>query len=163
MLAVCTAAFFFDIITYKIPNALMAAGAFASLILACSLSGVPGFLAWISGMIMPLLILLPLFKFRMIGAGDVKLFAVIGSFTYFPAIMRFMFFCLIASSLCALILILRSGNLKARFIYFASYCHSYFKTGKLRRYIIPGNRPENFHLTMPVLICTVLYTGGIIK
>ncbi len=70
----------FDVKTYRIPNMLNGIGCMAGLLSQITekgMAGVPGSLA---GMLIPVVILFALFAFRIVGAGDIKLLAMIGSF-----------------------------------------------------------------------------------
>ena len=71
-----------DYCTYKIPNCLTAGGIFFALIYN---TAVPfyrdhGFLWALGGMVIGFLVMLPCYVIRVMGAGDVKLMAMVGAF-----------------------------------------------------------------------------------
>ena len=82
----------YDLAAYRIPNVLVLTAAVTSFSLrffapffACIAGHAPpqallsGFQSWIGGLIIPLL-LYPVFRLRLIGAGDIKLLCALGSF-----------------------------------------------------------------------------------
>lgn len=77
-----------DYRVYRIPNWLTASGTVLGLIfsVAMPLSPHMGFLWACEGMLLGLLMMLPLYLLRVMGAGDVKLMAMIGAFLGVPAI-----------------------------------------------------------------------------
>lgn len=84
------AAAWFDVRQQRIPNSLVAPGAVLALLLHAVAPAGNGFLgdmpgglgAWgaLSGLLLGLLLLLPLYLLRGMGAGDVKLLAMVGAF-----------------------------------------------------------------------------------
>jgi prepilin peptidase CpaA len=71
-----------DTRSLRIPNRLTVAGMVLGLLLNSwpGLAGSTGFLMALAGLGAGLALLLPLYVFRMIGAGDVKLMAMVGAF-----------------------------------------------------------------------------------
>ena len=70
----------FDLRERRIPNRLCLSGMLAGMGLRTVLRGVPGFLSGVAGIGLAILPLFLLFRSGMLGAGDIKLFAVVGSF-----------------------------------------------------------------------------------
>jgi prepilin peptidase CpaA len=70
----------FDITSRRIPNQLVLAGLIASLILQINFNGFEGFKAWGFGLLVGFGALFPLYLLRAMGAGDVKLMAMVGAF-----------------------------------------------------------------------------------
>ena len=70
-----------DLRTRRIPNWLVASGLVVALGLQCAIFGVMhGALLWLGGCLTGGLLFLPSYLVRMMGAGDVKLMAAVGSF-----------------------------------------------------------------------------------
>src|SRR5947209_15767167 len=69
----------FDLRTRKIPNWLTAGGILAGLALQCWTEGIHGFTVAMLGMGFAILVYLPLYFLRGMGAGDVKLMAGVGA------------------------------------------------------------------------------------
>lgn len=80
LLILLVVAAYFDITSRRIPNQLVLAGLIASFILEINLNGFEGFRAWGLGLLVGFGAFLPLYMLRAMGAGDVKLMAMVGSF-----------------------------------------------------------------------------------
>lgn len=80
LLALLAIAAKFDITSRRIPNQLVLAGLIASFILQINFNGFEGFKAWGLGLLVGFGLLLPLYLLHVMGAGDVKLMAMVGSF-----------------------------------------------------------------------------------
>ncbi|WP_211462708.1 A24 family peptidase [Collimonas silvisoli] len=78
-----------DFRVYKIPNWLTASGTAFGLIYntAAPISPHAGFPWAFEGMLLGLLMMLPLYALKVMGAGDVKLMAMVGAFLGVPAIL----------------------------------------------------------------------------
>ena len=120
-------------------------------------TGVGEFLA---GSTIPILILFPLFHFRMLGPGDIKMFSALGGVMGAGSVLV----CIAVSFLCGGILsigiLLMCGNLIPRLRYFTEYIHNFINNKKTVPYYTTGPRMENFHFTVAILMGTVIYAGG---
>lgn len=96
---------------YRIANALTLGGAALAVALSTVLSGIHGpvssLLGWASG----LLLLLPLYALRVMGAGDVKLLAMVGAFTGPAAVFQVALYTLLAGGVLAVAVALGKGRL----------------------------------------------------
>lgn len=79
----------YDYRIYKIPNWLTASGAAFGLLYSTTTEFSPatGFLWSFEGILLGLLIMLPLYALKAMGAGDVKLMAMVGAFLGVPDIL----------------------------------------------------------------------------
>lgn len=66
--------------THRIPNPLVLAGAATGVGLQSYYGGLPGLLESLEGLAVGLVIMLPFYIIRVMGAGDVKLMAAVGAF-----------------------------------------------------------------------------------
>lgn len=90
LISLLLAAAWFDVRQQRIPNALVVPGALMAVLLHVATPAGDGFLAYfpgglgvwgaLSGLVFGLLALLPLYALRGMGAGDVKLLAMVGAF-----------------------------------------------------------------------------------
>ena len=80
LLILLVVAAYFDIKSRRIPNQLVLAGLIASFVLQINLNGFEGFKAWGSGLLVGFGLFLPFYLLRAMGAGDVKLMAMVGAF-----------------------------------------------------------------------------------
>lgn len=70
----------FDVKSDRIPNILNGTGCLAGALSQLMENGAKGVLGSLAGVLMPVGILFALFAFRIVGAGDIKLLAMIGAF-----------------------------------------------------------------------------------
>ncbi|HJV84024.1 MAG TPA: prepilin peptidase [Noviherbaspirillum sp.] len=120
--ALLVAATWSDIRRYRIPNALVYGGALLGLALNTFLpegngfaSALPGALGWrmaLYGLGLGLAIMLPLYMLHAMGAGDVKLVAMIGAFLGPHAIVYVIAFMMLAGGLLAIVYTLRTGSFR---------------------------------------------------
>ena len=113
----------------------------------------------------PLLFLFPLFIFRMIGAGDVKLLCILGMFMGPRKIWDGMLWTFVFAAVLSLAVMPDAGGAAARFRYFFTYM-KWTAVGnrgmKLpERYIRSGMHAENIHLSVPALASILLWYGGL--
>lgn len=115
------------------------------------------------GALFPLL-LLPLFHIRALGAGDIKLLCVAGSFYGFTQIPAFLIVTLFFAGILSTIQVIRYGNLSLRFQYFFCYISNYLKTKEYYKYYDAGchGREPVIHFSLAIFLAHlffVLQTG----
>lgn len=111
-----------DLRTRRIPNALVFGGALLGLLLNAALPdgdglfiqvfGGIGLLKALAGLAVGLLLLLPMYAMRALGAGDVKLMAMIGAFVGPGAVAGITLLTLLAGGVLALVVAGVHGRLK---------------------------------------------------
>lgn len=116
---------------------------------------------------MAFLLLYPLFKIGALGAGDVKLFVMIGCF-YAVRDMAYIlagaFVIGAAFSVCKLI---AERNGRERFRYFFSYLYEVLRSGQLKLYGEERKQDDHaycknkIHFAVPVLFSVVCRMGGL--
>ena len=154
-----------DVRDGKVQNPWLALCALCGLGLRYRLAGSRAFLAGMTAMFIPFLLLGWLFIFRMIGAGDIKLLCALGSFLDPLRSFYLVFGSLFFGAILSLLIMLRRGAARARLQYLITYIRSTAASGKVAPYIKNGvNREENIPFTIPVLFSTAaLCLGGIIQ
>ena len=119
-------------------------------------------------MFLAFLLLYPLFKIGALGAGDVKVFMMIGSFLEVGAFLTVLAAAFVIGALCSLIKLLAEHNGRERMYYFLSYISEVVRT---RQWKIYGEhmaqdyeryRKNKIHFTIPVLFSVALRIGGVI-
>lgn len=85
----------------RIPNALILAGLLSGLLLTLWGWSVTRLMEYLSGAVVGLLAFQPLYLLRWVGAGDVKLLAVIGGFVGFPDVLWVALFALLSGGVLA--------------------------------------------------------------
>ena len=113
------------------------------------------------GIFLVLFLFFPLFLGKMIGTGDIKVLAVLGS-VLGP---RKILFCIVTAFLLgaveSLFLLFFRCDWRQRFLYFFQYLQRAYVERSLPPYLVPGKRPENIHFTIPILgSVLLLYLGG---
>jgi prepilin peptidase CpaA len=121
LVALLAAAVWHDVRGRRIPNSIVFPGACAGIALHTLLASGSGFfsaqggalgpLASIEGLALGLAILLPMYMLRAMGAGDVKLLAMVGAFTGPAAIVGIAIATLLAGGLLAIAVSLYTGSL----------------------------------------------------
>ncbi|SHG50580.1 prepilin peptidase [Massilia sp. CF038] len=115
------AAVWHDVRARRIPNTVVMAGCVIALLLhsllpaAAALPGTPasglGPLFSLAGLATGLLLLLPFYALQALGAGDVKLMAMVGAFLGSPAVIGATLLAMLAGGLMALVVALWCGQL----------------------------------------------------
>ncbi len=150
-----------DMKSGKIPNCWVLAG----MLLAFCLRIVSGTgIGWKTGagMLLPFVLLFPLFWFRMLGAGDIKLFCVLGIL-----LEEKILWCIAWSfgfgAVLSMIRLFRDRELlKRRFQYLGHYVTALSKGEDPGPYRQGGTeRPENLPFAPAVLMSVLLFTGGV--
>lgn len=115
LLALVAVAAWFDIKSRRIPNWLVLVGLISSFIfqtLFHSSGGFGGFKAWGLGLLVGFGLFLPLYALHAMGAGDVKLMAMVGAFLGPMAALGVVLTTLIVGGVLALAVALWSGSLR---------------------------------------------------
>lgn len=115
LLSLVSVAAWFDIKSRRIPNWLVLVGLIASFIfqtLFNSSGSFSGFKAWGLGLLVGFGLFLPLYLLRSMGAGDVKLMAMVGAFIGPMAALEVVLTTLIVGGVLALAVALWSGSLR---------------------------------------------------
>ena len=121
-----------------------------------------GFLIFLAGVAVPVLLLGILFIFHMIGAGDIKLLCALGGIMGPRTVMECIVYSLLAGAGISLAILISTGGIRRRFLYLYQYMNEFYCTGEIRPYYRKGmSFPENFHFTVPIFLSAVLYAGGV--
>ena len=107
LIATASVAVVQDLRDWRIPNWLIAVGLMQGMIISAWMRGVSqGLLVSISGCVIPVLVLYVLFLMRALGAGDIKLFAVAGTFVG-TDVVRVMIYSFLAGGVISLFFLLK--------------------------------------------------------
>lgn len=161
VLVASTVAVWMDLSTGKVKNwwiIMLWVTAFLYEVAQCGPVGIWHFL-W--GSLFPMLLLYPLFRFRMLGAGDVKVFSALGGIMGSSTICSTIFVSIFCGGILSLGILFIHGNLISRLGYFCHYIHTSIRNRKIYPYYQPGERPENLHFTVAIFMGVILYVGGI--
>lgn len=110
-----------DVRGYRISNELIIAGWMAGGLFSVCANGLAGFICWCLNVIVSIFLLLFLFRFKMIGAGDIKLLSVISGFTGVSHAIEVFEVAVIIGGVFSIIKCIRYGYLVSRLSYFRQY------------------------------------------
>lgn len=155
---------FQDIRMRKISNLLVLSVAVTGGFYCFSIDGWPGVFHWFARVLVYGGVLYPLYKMGGLGAGDVKLMAVLegvfswsGSVTYFICVW-------FLAGLTALLKMLSQGNFLERMEYFFSYITEVAVTGKWQFYYRERaqglKKDRTICMSVPLIIGFALCMGG---
>ncbi len=177
LLLILIAAVYTDYRQNRIPNWIVVFGIISGFIISFIHGGMGLFLEGLLGMVLPVIILYPVFMIGAIGAGDLKLFAVVGSYLGIKGITISFIIAFIVGAIISLVKMLRFHNFKERIYYFFSYMADIFLKGKWRLYEVTEGQAGNqnlagedslnfpkykIHFALPIFLGVVIYMGGIL-
>lgn len=161
LLHLAGAAVFFDILYQKIPNGLIFTGLSLGFVYQICHLGLPGVLLFIAGAVLPVILLGSLYYFRMMGAGDIKLLCVAGSFlgpvTGFLCIL----YTFLIGGILSAVLLLKRQNLIRRIVYFQNYIFEYLQTKQWSPYMDRTDRDSHLCFSIPVFLSLLCHMGGV--
>lgn len=160
VLCLAAMAVILDLWKRKIPNVLTFAGVAVGGIFQSINYGYMGILLFLGGVGTPLLVLGALYYFRMIGAGDIKLFCALGGFLGAIKSLTCILIAFLVGAGISVILILWRRNLWSRLGYFYAYISNYFHLKKWEPYRRDEDVDSHMYFSVPILISVILYVGG---
>ena len=155
-----------DLKTDRVPNGFVMLGIIIGM--SGSLWHGSGLRQPIVSMLLAFLLLYPLFKIGALGAGDVKVFIMIGSFLEVRGFFAVLAAAFVIGALFSLIKLLAEHNGRERMYYLLSYMSEVMRTGQWKLYgehvaqDYERYRRNKIHFTIPVLFGAVLRIGGVI-
>ena len=144
----------------KIPNSLIMTGLFCALIYQWMNYGIVGYLLFLGGGFLPLLILGILFYFRMIGAGDIKLFCMIGGYVGPEKCLECMALAVLFGGIISLFIMIRNKNLGQRLTYLGVYISDWTNRKVWNSYMHGVDENAKFSFSVPVMLSVVCYAGA---
>lgn len=153
-----------DVLDRKIPNILV----LTILVLGLICSGVNGgagkVIEYVLKVGLYIMLLYPLFKIGVLGAGDVKLLSVLEGFFSWNGGLSFFCFTWIAAAVVALVKLMAYKDGIEKLVYLFSYLKDVFVLGKWQYYFSDRKealeRGRYVHMTIPMLIALCAYIGG---
>lgn len=153
-------AVFFDFCRGKIPNALIVCGGVAAFVIQLYLGGIAGLFRAALGMLLPCLVLYGLFCIGAMGAGDVKLFGMIGAFLGTSGTILCIVIAFLVGAVFSLIKMCYNGNYMVRMQCLAKYVQEVIQSGRWKLYDSGAGMKNRIHFSLPILISViVMYIG----
>ena len=151
-----------DFKTGRIPNPLIAGGLLLSCAWQWCVKGPPGMLSFAAGVMLPPAVLGILHYFRMLGAGDIKYYMVLGGFLGPSEVLNCIWISFLIAAVFSLAAVIRDHNFFTRLNYFVQYTTEYLETKKWKPYIVPGEPSGYLHFSLPIWNGSMIVTGGLI-
>lgn len=124
----------FDLSYYRVPNAFLASALYISLFRHLLAQGLTGMAPWLLGTIVPVIVCYILYRCRMLGASDIKLFSVIGSFVGLRLLCSIMVTSLFFGAAMAAVKMIYRKNIVCRFRQLSNYAVRFMRTRQLKPY-----------------------------
>lgn len=161
LLFLLIAAAWMDIHTEKISNRLIGLGLFLGYIRNLMAYGWNGSIYFLIQISLPVLVFYLLFLMRALGAGDIKLFSVIGSCIGLEGFVKVVIYSFLSGAVLSCIVLIRNQNLYSRLTYFSGYIRTALLTKSITKYDYESDGKQNIiHFSIPVLIGFLMYLGG---
>lgn len=144
----------YDVRTYRIPNRLLLAGLITVEAATLITEGFTQFGISVLGILLPVFLLFLFYQLRILGAGDIKLLAVIGGGIGL-SVWKVVLYSFIAGGILALIQMVYHHSLVSRMQWFWQYIQRYFYSGQIVPYssgFEKGERRNVLHFSIPILI-----------
>ena len=110
----------------------------------------------------------PFYKIGTIGAGDIKLFSLIGCYVSFMESIYCMFLAFILGAIFSLISMKQKGHFTDRISYLMSYLKESFSQKQFRYYYQDLNKfspmeikKTKVHLALPIFVSVCIHLGGV--
>lgn len=113
-----------------------------------------GIIVWFFGAAIPIILLWRLFRYKVLGAGDIKLFSVIGGIYGLPVVINTMILAFLAGGVLSVIRLVQTGGFVNRLQYLAGFVSSQCKERKIISYyeLERDGREPVIHFTIAILI-----------
>ena len=147
----------------RIPNGLILLTAVAGAVWRLWKEGLSGAFSWLAAGVLVMVLLYPLFKIGVIGAGDVKLLGMTAGYLPSGKILYFLFFSLLVAAMISLIKMWKEKNFGRRWKYLAAYLEEVSRSGRLQLYLKKkeDRSTAGICLSGPILLSVLLYVGGV--
>lgn len=150
----------------RIYNGWIVLGILLGLLLRMIGNGGHGIYDAAAAMLLSFCILYPIYKIGALGAGDVKLFVMIGSFVSAGRAFQFIVVSFIIAAVFSIIKMKSEGNFGERMRYFLSYMTDVLYSGQWKLYgenlkqDSEKYRKNKIHFALPICISVMLGLGG---
>lgn len=145
-----------DIFAGKVTNRLIATGLVTGLVFQVMEHGAWGIWFFLGNISVPIVLLYLLFQMRALGAGDIKLFSMIGGILTIQELFAIMAYSFIAAGAGAGLYLVVDQQRRQKLYYAGRYLLDFVRTGKIEPYLPPfASESFSFALSVPVLFGAV--------
>lgn len=166
LLVILVVATIMDLCFDKIYNEWILVGIVTGLVCAVWQNGEKGFFPAVISMTIPIFLLYPLFMIGCLGAGDIKLLAVVGCFLTIEETVMCLGISFLIGAVLSLLKMFAKRNFLQRMRYLLSYVLDVFQSGEWKFYeedIKDRKKKQEgkIHFALPILLGVLLYEGGL--
>ncbi|MGN1314500.1 MAG: prepilin peptidase [Lachnospiraceae bacterium] len=155
-----------DLKKKKIPNLLIAGGFLIGLGRMPGIGNAASIFDYLPGILLPVLICFPLFLTGTLGAGDIKLFSLMGCYLLPEDVLNCMWISFLVAGIASLYRLLRKRCFGQRMQYAGAYLLSCLISGSLKSYYPEGREGErlkednSISFGLPIFIAALFVIGG---
>lgn len=131
LLIIISLAVYQDVRSYKIKNSLIGIGLISGALINLLEVGLTKFYPFVIAMGLPILMLFPLFVFKVLGAGDIKLFSVIGCYLGIRPVFKIIIISFFMGGIISIIYLIHTKSFTKRYMHLISYISELKKGNKL--------------------------------
>ncbi len=145
-----------DVRSGKVSNRLIATGLMTGVFVQIYERRVCGVYYFLGNISIPVILLYLLFQMRVLGAGDIKLFSMIGGMLTIQELFAIMAYSFIAAGAGAGLYLVVDQQRRQKLYYAGRYLLDFVRTGKIEPYLPPfASESFSFALSVPVLFGAV--------
>lgn len=151
----------------RIDNGWIVLGIWLGIFFHMRVNGWHGIAGIFISMLLPFLLLYPVYRIGGLGAGDVKLFVMTGAFLPGKRVLYVLACAFIVGAVFSLAKLVSEGNFKERIHYFYSYLLDVVLSGKWKLYgeneiqDYENYKRNKIHFALPICISVMLGMGGL--
>ena len=147
---------YYDVRYRRIPNAFVLAALISGLAMNTTFGGVNGALSSAGGCVLAFALMFLLHVFGAMGAGDVKLFAAIGSVTGAHLVLPTFLVVILTGGLLALVSILRSGAVRTTMHRVLQILVGLLPGWQLPRFAVPADRTHTIPYGVAITVGSII-------
>ncbi|MDE6911720.1 MAG: A24 family peptidase [Lachnospiraceae bacterium] len=161
LIGVFSVAIFTDWRFYRIPNVCVGAGALAGLIMTFVSDSVLGLAAAAASMVIIFLAFYPFYLLGGVGAGDIKLFMMVGCYMRGGALVHYLLVTMLMAAVCSILKMLAYKESRERLFYLMRYIKKAVLTGAMDEYQIDRTQKKCvIRLSIPAFVSLILMCAG---
>lgn len=150
---------YYDVRYRRIPNAFVLATLVSGLSMNLVFGGASGALSSLSGCVLAFVLMFILHVFGAMGAGDVKLFAAIGSVTGAHLVLPTFLVVILTGGLLGLVSILRSGAVRVTMQRVLQILVGLLPGWQMPRFAVPADRAHTIPYGVAITIGSIISTA----
>lgn len=149
-----------DVLHYRIPNLCIVAGMAAGLYMTYMSYHMTGIWQTLIQIAIVFAVFYPFYLFHGIGAGDVKLFMLLGCYLDKDQLWNCIAISMLCAGVAALIKIIRFRENRENLLYFGRYIRKVIRTGAFDEYEVRKYPFNTVRLSVPTFCSVLLLMGG---